>query len=219
MCIQTIKTLVIVSLFANSISAQAGSTFSVFGIGDFSSFGYSTAQRANATPDTKLGVGAGAQFEVHLITKNGVTLGLEAGANVVRRQFYFSDPAVPIHYQLSSPAVQVPVQLKSWLLSFLSVGFGAYYTMGVGDLLVRDSSNEASVQNGTRTYASQGLKKSDFGIIGGIGLNLPLGLLSILAEARITMGLTDLNSPSISGLTTKSQSFQALVGVRFGKLH
>jgi hypothetical protein len=96
--------------------------------------------------------------------------------------------------------IHVPVQLKFSLLPALFTTAGGYYAMGVGD---------------TDSFTNLGLKTTDLGAVVGIGAALPLGALTITAEARYNIGLTNIIENPVGSLSIKNRHLDILIGLRF----
>jgi hypothetical protein len=184
-------------LVFGSQTASAGTMhFSVFGDGTFS-----TQDITGATSATRdLGIGGGAQVEFGL----GPMAGLEIGA------VYLSRKDGPSGLEDTFNYIQIPVQLRYWVGKYLSIGVGGYYAFAVGDI-----KNESGA---TATYAASGFKTGDYGLLGSVGLNFPMGGggTSFFAEGRYAYGLDDQLATSNPNGTVKWSDIQVLVGLRFG---
>jgi hypothetical protein len=190
-------------------SANAGLRFSVFGAGTFSSI-KNTAAVATTTSSAKLGIGGGAQLELML----GQVVGLELGGLYLQRKFSTTDSLLAITAESTFTYVQIPLQVRFWLGRFVTLGVGGYYAMGLGDI----KSTALGIPI-TTTYAAAGTKTSDYGLLGSLGFNIPLGTsVAILAEGRYAYGMQDLNVTKDPAGTAKWRDMQALIGLRFGMM-
>jgi hypothetical protein len=187
-------------LFLGMPAAQAGTHISVFGDGTFST----TKTTGQTDPKSMLGLGGGAQVEFGL----GPMAGLEIGAVYLGRKTGDSTANLTFNY------VQIPVQLRYWVGKYLTLGAGGYYALPVGDIKAGGSSLPGG---GSIPYATAGFKKNDYGLLGSVGFNAPVGpTAAVFAEGRYALGLDDQNATAIAGTTTKWQDIQILVGLRFG---
>jgi hypothetical protein len=187
-----------------SVSAFATTVPSVFGVADFADLKYSSSTGATVTSTnkSKMGLGGGAGIEFH----GGGKMGVEVDAIYLGRKL---DTALAtgatFHY------LQFPVIARYWLSKGFSVGVGGYYAMAMGD--IKDSTGA------TATYAATFTKKSDYGAVGVIGFNLPIGSrAALLLEGRYNLGLANTNdNPGTSAtISQKWTDMQGLVGLRFG---
>lgn len=182
-------------LFLGAPAAQAGTRFSVFGDGTFSK----VKTTGVADPSTLMGFGGGAQVEFGF----GPVAGLEIGGVYLSRKMGTSAASTTFTY------IQIPVQVRYWIGKYFGLGVGGYYAIPIGDIKNSDGT--------TATYAASGFKKSDFGLIGSVGFNIPLSASAALfAEGRYALGLADQLATSVPGITVKWNDIQALVGFRFG---
>jgi hypothetical protein len=200
-----LQLVVVLALVFGAQAAHAGPMhFSVFGDGAYSKETVAVTGIPSVSSNTKLGFGGGAQVEFGL----GPMAGLEVGAVYLGRKTDIS-PLNPAFGELTYHYLQVPVQVRIWLNHFITVGVGGYYAMALGDI--------TDANGNTATYSTAGLKKSDLGLIGSLGFNVPLApTTSLMAEGRYAMGLQDINDPAVAGASTKWTDIQMLVGLRFG---
>ncbi len=194
--------------------AEAGSSLSVFGLGSFSSLHYNPV-RANLSSNSKMGMGAGAQIELTLKTRNSMRLGIEIGAVYLKKKIDLAYTPDDVAFGFSANQVQVPIQLRSWIGSVFSASFGVYYARGLGELVVENSRDAEALPNGTYSYSSQGINQSEFGLVGGLAVQLPLKVINIFVEPRFTMSLSDAYSPALEGTKSRYFDIQLLAGVRF----
>jgi hypothetical protein len=120
---------------------------------------------------------------------------------------------------VTSPAVSsTTVEMTSYMVpvifrtsfvpgGFVNVGAGAYYEVG----------STISQDGVSSTYANQGLKNHDLGLVGSAQLRLPLApLVHVLADARYLMGLTEQSTDVASNGSTKNRSLQVYAGLSVG---
>jgi hypothetical protein len=196
-------------LFLNIPNVHASLKFSVFGAGNLSNLKDSAAA-TTVTNSAKLNFGGGAQFEIMF----GQVVGLEFGGIYLGRKFSQTDSTVPITLESTYTYVQIPLQLRFWLGRFVTLGVGGYYAIPVGDIKFSALGIE-----GTSTYAGAGLKTSDYGLLGSLGFNIPLGpAVGLMVEGRYAMGLQDLNVTANPAGTVKWSDIQFLAGLRFGMM-
>jgi hypothetical protein len=143
-------------------------------------------ESAIARSQAALAYGAGAQIEF----RKGAS-GLELGIMDL--------PAVQNHAQERFLRFyQIPVQLRVWANRMIGVGVGGYYAVGAtGDAL--------------KALELQG---HDYGLIGSLGVNLPLGAIGFLIEGRYQYGIANVAAPG--NLSRHWRGAQILAGFRFG---
>lgn len=114
-------------------------------------------------------------------------------------------------------SIQFPLMVRLAPLPIISVGFGGYYQMGVGNVTTERNGVSASTDyNTTIFYTTLGLKRNDYGAIGSVRLKLPLGGANLIADLRYLYGLQDNLLPASSSASVKYRSLDALVGVSWG---
>jgi len=59
-------------------------------------------------------------------------------------------------------------------------------------------------------------KSTDFGLMGGLGIQLPLGPVYLMGGARYTMGMTDIMKENETGVTWKHSVWTFYAGLAFG---
>ncbi len=183
-------------------SAYAGVKFSVFGVGTDSNLKDGTLS-ATQTDTAVLSYGGGAQLEFPL----GPRLGLEIGGVYLPRTFKFADSSIPLSFNITLNYVQIPVQFRIWLSRIMNIGLGGYYAVGTG----------TSVGGVSGNFSDFNYKTSDYGVLGSVGFNFPLGSsVGLLVEGRYALGLADIQSTPNPAGTTKWSDIQGIVGLRFG---
>jgi hypothetical protein len=103
----------------------------------------------------------------------------------------------------------VPVIFRTSFVpgGFVNVGAGAYYEVG----------STISQDGVSSTYAAQGLKNHDLGLVGSAQVRLPLApLVHVLADARYLMGLTEQSTDVANHGSTKNRSLQVYAGLSVG---
>jgi hypothetical protein len=124
--------------------------------------------------------------------------------------------------------VQIPVVVRYHFLNWLSAGLGLYYARIVGDIRFTETSTVPNLTfpSGTQTssYGPYGISLSDYGVIGAVGVKIPLGdsPLSIDGDMRYELGLNNINNGSLTTLNSanapdsnKWRMFQLLLGLTF----
>lgn len=106
--------------------------------------------------------------------------------------------------------MMIPAILRFNLLPVVSLGVGPYLGFGSGKIAF---STPSSTVEGDFDQAN-GVKKSDFGVVGSLRAAFPLApTLSLLLDGRYVMGLT--NRDPDAGDTVKFKDIQVLGGVSF----
>lgn len=190
-------------------SAKGGVMVGVFGVGSVSSLDDPSAP-STYTNSPLLGLGGGGQLEWRLSRY----FGLEGGLIYLGRKISVTDATVPTSADYLYHYLQAPFQMRLWIKNFFSLGLGGYYSFGVGQ--VSTSVGGLSVSS---TYAALNTKGYDYGLIGSVGFNFPLGSwVAVLAEGRFVYGLCDINTPPNPAGYTKWRDIQAILGFRFGSM-
>jgi hypothetical protein len=190
------------ALFVGS-SALAAPRVSLFGIADQTDLVPSDSSGAAATSniEKKFGFGGGLGLSFPL----SMRAALEVDGIYLGRKFSTTGSTV----DTSLTYLQIPVLARLHLSRFLSLGVGGYYATALGD--VKSSTGE------TATYESIGYSKTDYGLVGALGLNAPLGhATSLFAEGRYAFGLKDVDLDTTDTHRLKWRDIQVLVGLRFG---
>lgn len=172
-------------VFGLALPAQAGVRFSLFG--DLDSSSYSTGGSSSAGEP---GFGGGLGLEIPL----GAMTGLELGGVLLNRR-----------NQIDASWVQIPVLYRLWLGEVLTLGVGGYYARGIGS---------ATAGGVSESFASAGYTVDDFGLMGAVGLNIPLPSFSLMVEGRYGFGVY--NVSAIQGTSATFNDFEILAGIRFG---
>lgn len=94
--------------------------------------------------------------------------------------------------------IEVPVLYRVHLGQYVSLGAGAYFADGQGS-----------------NFASNGISSTDLGLVGGLGVLIPLGGMNLGLEGRYEYGGLWDNS-TYSGITTSFNSLQILLSIKFG---
>ncbi len=150
----------------------------------------------------KLGYGGGALVEFGMSPR----MSFEVGALYLQRKtlFTFTDTTTDT---VTMTQIEAPVQLRFWLNHMISLSAGGYYAMALG--------KAKSTLTGTSSYADQGLKTSDYGVLGGISFNFMLsGSTTLVIDGRYVLGLA--NYSTVTGGKFKNTEMQGLVGLKFG---
>lgn len=190
--------LALFGLVLGMSSAQAGTKFSVMG-----DINLSTPKDSSGTNtwSAKMGFGGGA----------GLELGLSSSVGLAIEAIYEMRKAEVSGASVKTTQILFPVAARIWASPMFNFLVGGYYSMGMGDVTLEQSG--VSV---TQTYSQIGAKSSDYGAVGGIGLNFGSGGGHFFFDARYYLGLADINDPAVAGSTTKISTIQGLLGYRFG---
>lgn len=129
------------------------------------------------------------------------TANLEAGVNYTPRTYGVGTA----NGTITLPTLEVPLMLRITALPILSFGIGGYYAYKIGD-----ATAEGAIP---LVYSPLNFNSHDFGLVGAVGVQFPLGLLALLGEFRYMFGLSDLDPDPIGEL--KTRHFQFLAGVLF----
>jgi hypothetical protein len=109
--------------------------------------------------------------------------------------------------QVSVSRIEVPVAAK-FSFGLLNVQGGLYYAMGLGKIATKI----AGVSQPSEGFGTAGYERSDFGMLGGLGVTIPAGLVSVGLDLRYMFGLTDQNT---SPGSARHRSFDILASVWF----
>lgn len=153
----------------------------------------------------KMGYGGGVLAEFPL----GKMVGLELGGIYAQRITEITTLKTEVTW------IETPVVLRWWISPFISLNVGGYAAFGMGDI----KQTAATGGSVTGTFNELGIKKMDYGAVGGLGFNFPLGnSVGLQIDGRYLMGLADLNKLDAATGVTKItyNEMQALVGLRFG---
>jgi hypothetical protein len=110
---------------------------------------------------------------------------------------------------LSFNSLLVPVQARFSIIPMLSLTGGLYYSMIMGDGTLTSSSGTET----TLTFADSA--KKDFGLVGGVGVSLPLGVTTLTLEARYLYGLKNTADAPTGDESSKYRAIDVLAGVTF----
>ena len=174
-----------------SASAQAAGSFSIVGAGN-----YTMPRNAAGSNgfNSKLALGGGALLEF----RSSPGFGLEFGGIYTPRKFDAAGAAWEFNQ------IQIPVVLRFHLSPYFTFGLGGYYGIAMGNWKL----NGAEV-----TYNGSAFEKSDFGVLGSLGLRIPLGSsMRFLVDGRYIYGLKDTDK---TGNELKYSDVQLLAGFQF----
>ncbi len=151
-------------------------------------------------------------------TDTGTNLGLGAGALISIDPLSDTVLQTGILYQNRKPSFSVaefsykyitlPAMLRYSVLPMINVGAGIYYSKLNGDITGSVGSTEVKI-----SPSSVGFLTSDYGIIVGGGVRLPMGLMHFVANLNYFIGLRDVDS---SAVTEKWSGLDAQVGIGLG---
>ena len=181
--------------------ADAKPTWRIYGVGNYSQFKAEVDGTASRfSTNRKLGFGGGIGVEAML----GKMVSLEAGGAFIQRKSEIAGTTTTFNF------IEVPVLFRLWFGNIVNVGLGGYVGMGIGDI-----SQSAGGVSGTTTYALAGLKTLDYGALGSVGFDIPMGSSAgIFVEGRYAYGLA--NASDVAGVTGKFNDMRAVAGFRFG---
>ena len=201
-------------------AAFAGVRASLLGVGTLSmptaslSVDVAGVSTAFPSPTGKFGFGGGLLLEVPL----SMRLALELGGVYYQRKFSIDETTLGGSLiTLSFPTLEVPLTLNIHFNRFIMLSLGGYVTAPAGK-------GSATFADGTfvdATYSDFLLRNMNFGVLGGLGLCLPLGSKAALrVEGRYHLALQNsIDADTLAAQATaswKQNELQALVGLTFG---
>jgi hypothetical protein len=212
---KTTQLILVALLAAMMVSTADAATLSLVGSANDTNLNFSDLPSGFTTPTTtaKFGFGGGALLDFHLYPMAS----LEIGALYITRKteinpVTITGSAVTDIVQKTN-ALQVPVVFRFWLHPMFSIGVGGYLAHGLSNVHVQDTNgNDIS-----STSYSGVLKQNDYGLVGVVGLRLPLGSMTrFMVDARYNYGLTNINDGLFtSGITENYRDLQILAGFSF----
>lgn len=120
-------------------------------------------------------------------------IGFSLGVHYLLRRY---EHQVDASNTTKKSGVHIPLMMRLWLGTPITLGLGPYYTTSIGGDL-------------------PGLDRDDFGIVSALRMNLfPMAPIGFTLEARYLLGLTNLSS---SG-SIKTRDVVWLVGIRFDRV-
>jgi hypothetical protein len=187
--------LIFASLFP--LTALAAPTYSLVGLGDFSS------PTGAGNTDTKIGYGGGLLVDLPM----NYWWSLEVGGLYVQRKTDFTDSSATGE----SDGIEIPVLLRYHFNRYFSLGAGGYYNHAVGNYTLTSDTTGASSSS---SYSDSSLSNYDFGLAAGAAIHVPLtSRIDFMADGRYTYGLT--NVDETSGNSLKYRDIQVLLGFTF----
>ena len=187
-------------IFLAPSGALAGPRLSLLGLSNVTQLEVSQAGLTSKT-DGLLGFGGGALLEFPL---SGV-VGVETGAIYALRQF----GSASLETRLQQ--VQLPVTVKLWLGNLIYLNAGAYLGMGLGEM--KSTSSDGAVSS--YGFSDYTLKKTDIGVLAGLGANLQLSSSTSLRLGAQFLQ-SQVNASSDSAATRKFTEIQIIAGFSFG---
>jgi hypothetical protein len=106
----------------------------------------------------------------------------------------------------------IPVQAKFSIIPMLFVSGGGYYSMGLGEIKTFDKDGD---ETSSESYKDAGTSSSDYGLVAGLGVALPLMATTLTLEARYNYGLSNMDSDPSGDAGTFGRSIDILAGVTF----
>ena len=220
------KLFVIVAVWGMGFSlmlseAQASIRLSLVGALNFSApaLQSSTQTQGGATANitgtsASIAAGVGVLGDYSLLPN----LELELGFLYMPRQ-YMIDTTVsgsaPVTGQLVTyffeKKAQIPLLVRFWPLSFLSVGAGGYFEQGIGDIAITPA---LSSTTDYESYEFEGINRSDFGLIGSVQSKVMLGAgLNWIADLRYVFGLTNVDTSGTPSYYYRDVQFLTGIGI------
>jgi hypothetical protein len=187
-------------LALSAVPAFAGPRISVVGSGSMAKI---TASGTQTISDhkSKLAYGGGALVEFRL----GGRTGLELGALYYMRAVEFTAGTIA----MTMTSIHAPVSFNYWFNRVVSISLGGFFNNALGKLKFEPG--------GEQDYSALSQKKTDFGALGGLRFNIPLGASAGLRlEGRYLYGLSNLDDPAVAGGSTKMADIQMFAGLTFG---
>jgi hypothetical protein len=110
---------------------------------------------------------------------------------------------------LKSNNLYIPVQARFSVMPMLQLSAGAYYSTMLGNgRLVPPSGPSVEV-------AFESEMRSDIGLVGGVGVAIPVGVSSMTLEARYNWGLKNQAPAPLGDAAIRSRSMDLLAGFKF----
>ena len=126
---------------------------------------------------------------------------------------YIDSSSTPSN-ELSFTTFQFPLLLRFFPASWFYLGFGGYFSHGVGG--INSTPQAPDSVSSSPSYPDASLSKDDYGFLINIGfkINLVKGV-SLILDTRFLNGLRSINQAE-GGSPIFLQDLQTLVGIRFG---
>jgi hypothetical protein len=182
---------------------------------------FATIIITGAWSQVNFGIKAGVNIANQVYTGGGVTsspgslIGFHGGVYLharlgkfgIQPEAFYSMAGSKPTYSGASNAVKtnyisLPILLRWNITDFFNIHAGPQF----GLLL-----SAKQTFNGTTTDIKSQLKSGDFGIAGGAGFDLPMGLNG---GARVVGGLSNVDKSSVGGTKTRNFIFQLYLGLR-----
>ena len=181
------------------IGFKLGPTFSTWEVGDGDDHDTSSLTAFGGGGFVRFGHGAiGVQLDVLVVTKGAEAVGFTDGEAEIKLNYI----EVPLQLVLSYGIKKV----RPYFMFGPSVGFEIGCGLSVDD----DDADDSEADCDDAGFFER--DDPDFGIVGAVGVNIPLGPGAVLFEARYTHGMTNIYEESgIDDNEVKNRSF-ALFG-------
>lgn len=206
--LKLIKAAVIV-LFFSSTASLYSSTLRINALGGLTvPFTKSSALPSGVTLLPNPSYSFGAIFTIDALP----FIKFDTGAIYSRTTFTWDQSSGSDKFQFHHLFVPLMARLEFW---YLSVGFGGFFTFGLGDSIdhVRTISGKQTTY--TKTYAQSNLYKNNFGLIVSVGARykLPKLPLGFLFDVMYRFGLDELARPGSTSKSVKQSNLEILAGV------
>jgi hypothetical protein len=208
---KTLFLTAIIALFTVS-SAHAGATFSVFGDVNMFTTKTSPLPAGGTDPSAKLGFGGGVGVEFGLSSMIGLSL------EAIYEMHKMETSTAAFTSSVKTTSILFPVAARIWINPHFNLLGGGYYGMAMGKVKTETTVvSPAATVSTEQDYDAAGYKKGDYGLVAGLGINVPMSGAAFFVDARYYLGLANLNNTASSATTSvKTSNIQALIGVRFG---
>ncbi len=169
-----------------------------------------------------VGYGAGATFELGFNQYVGIQVGGLYTSRKVSTKLSSTALNATLEEKYTLNQIEIPVALRFWLNRYFVLSAGGFYSLGMGK--VKYSSNAVpalalEAVDGSFDYNDSNieLKKNNYGLLGGLGVNLPLSQkVSFIVDGRFQYGLANRNEdPENPNVKVKTMDITTLVGLQF----
>lgn len=140
---------------------------------------------------------------------------LESGVMLLPRSFSQTDGLGNLA-NTEFKSYMIPVMMRFTLLPLISIGGGAYYATGTGNVSSTVTlTGGGGTVSGESDFNTAGIKKSGYGALASVRLGLPLApLVHLLVDGRYLMDLSERSTDATESL--KFKDLQVLGGISIG---